>query len=168
VSLDVADRVEELYKRYGRLIYARCKRLLRDPEVAEDATQEVFVKVLRYLERIPDDEDAIKWLYRVTTNYCLNYIRDQARRTQKIMHMDPVEDKSSREQELLNQDTVRVIIEKCPKKLAEVAMLYFLDDLDQKQVAKVLDITPRTVINRLNEFKDRAGKIWTKMQAEQI
>ena len=71
-----AKRVEALYAKYGPTIYSRCRRLLRDSAQAEDATQDVFLKVLKHLASAPKDEAALPWIYRITTNHCLNLIRD--------------------------------------------------------------------------------------------
>ncbi|MFI5376709.1 MAG: sigma factor, partial [Candidatus Rokuibacteriota bacterium] len=44
---------------------------------AEDATQETFVRVRRHLEKAPDAHEALLWIYRIATNYCLNELRDR-------------------------------------------------------------------------------------------
>jgi len=44
----------ELYKEYGPVIYRRCLRLLKDPEAARDATQEVFMKLVRDIRKLED------------------------------------------------------------------------------------------------------------------
>ena len=49
------DRLEGLYSRLGPLLYARCKRVLRDAALAEDATQEVFMKLAPMLTPIFKD-----------------------------------------------------------------------------------------------------------------
>ena len=66
-----------MYRLYGSTIYARCRRILGDEQAAEDAAQEAFVRVYRHLEKVPDSEHALLWIYRVATNYCLNQIRDE-------------------------------------------------------------------------------------------
>src|SRR5450432_857531 len=76
------DRLTALYRMYGPVIYARCVRLLGDRAAAEDAMQETFVRVQRHLEKAPDAEEALRWVYRIATNYCLNEIRDRKLRPQ--------------------------------------------------------------------------------------
>src|SRR6185312_3089583 len=71
------DRLTTLYRMYGPVIYARCARLLGDRAAAEDATQETFVRVQRHLAKAPDAGEALAWVYRIATNYCLNEIRDR-------------------------------------------------------------------------------------------
>src|SRR5262245_33195805 len=74
------DRMTGLYRTYGPLIYSRCVRLLGDQSAAEDATQETFMRVHRHLAKAPDATEALFWIYRIATNYCLNEIRDRKRR----------------------------------------------------------------------------------------
>src|SRR5450432_2184327 len=62
------DRLTALYRMYGPVIYARCVRLLGDRAAAEDAMQETFVRVQRHLEKAPDAEEALRWVYRIATN----------------------------------------------------------------------------------------------------
>ena len=49
---DRQQRAAELYRQWGPAVYRRCLKLLRDPEAARDATQEVFVKLVRDLEKL--------------------------------------------------------------------------------------------------------------------
>src|SRR5689334_1960828 len=45
------------------------------PAAAEDATQETFVRVLRHADHLPPEAEALPWLSRIATNYCLNELR---------------------------------------------------------------------------------------------
>jgi RNA polymerase sigma-70 factor (ECF subfamily) len=80
------DRLTELYRRYGPAIYARCRTLLADESAAEDATQETFLRVQRHLDRVPSAREALYWIYRVATNYCLNELR--TRRGRGLPHAE--------------------------------------------------------------------------------
>ena len=71
------DTLTALYRMYGPIIYARCVRLLGDRAAAEDAIQETFMRVQRHLHKVPSADEALTWIYRIATNYCLNEIRDR-------------------------------------------------------------------------------------------
>lgn len=151
------DRLASLYRRYGPAIHSRCRRLLKNDVAAEDATQEVFLRVLKHLESAPSDEAALAWIYRISTNYCLNLLRDQAR------HAEPVEELPEQPSEhpeagMLDRDLAMRLLMRAPESLRAPAMLYYVDGLEQQQVAEVLGISRRTVINRLGEFAERAKK----------
>ena len=86
---DVRQHAEALYRTYGPIVYRRCLRLLRDREAARDATQEVFVKLLRDERALADREKAVPWIYRVATNHCLNLRRDARSRGQAAFVVPP-------------------------------------------------------------------------------
>lgn len=154
-----SERVSTLYRKFGTAIYSRCRRLLKDDALAEDATQEVFVRVHRHIESAPDDATALAWIYRISTNYCLNQIRDRSRQAEPTAPDEmPEGDLSSPETGMLDRETALKLIRRAPEKLQEVAVLYYVDGMEQEQVANALGISRRTVINRLQEFVERSRK----------
>ena len=150
------DRLTALYRAYGPVIYARCRRLLGDGTAAEDATQETFMRVHRHLDKA-DSREALAWIYRIATNYCLNEIRDRKRRPELQDELpEAVHDDMDRV--LADRDLVGRIVSRAPENLRVVAWLYHVDGLDQADVARVLDLSRRTVVNRLAEFSANARK----------
>jgi RNA polymerase sigma-70 factor (ECF subfamily) len=158
-----ADRLVELYRAYGGAIYARCRRMLLDAEAAEDATQETFIRVHRHLLHAPDHAEALRWIYRIASNYCLNVLRDRRLAPVAVATVPELTDATVPDH-LADRDAVRRLAAQIPRKLAAVAWLYHVDGLDQAEVAQVLGISRRTVVNRLGEFQDRARKILAPSQ----
>ena len=149
------DRLTELYRAYGPVIYARCRHLLGDGVAAEDATQETFMRVHRHLAKA-DSREALAWIYRIATNYCLNEIRNRKRRPE--LHDELPEITTDTGGALADRDLAARIVARSPEKLRTVAWLHHVDGLDQGEVARVLDISRRTVVNRLAEFAENAKK----------
>ncbi len=150
------DRLTALYRAYGPMIYARCRRLLGDGAAAEDATQETFMRVHRHLDKA-DSREALAWIYRIATNYCLNEIRNRKRRPE--LHEDTPEGATGDLQAALaDRDLAERIVARAREKLRVVAWLHHVDGLDQGEVARVLDISRRTVVNRLAESAENARK----------
>jgi RNA polymerase sigma-70 factor (ECF subfamily) len=151
------DRLTELYRAYGPVIYSRCRRMLGDHAAAEDATQETFMRVYRHIDKA-DPRQALGWIYRIATNYCLNEIRNRKRRAEQT-DQEPDEllgiDLASL---LADRDLVARIVHRAPEKLRAVAWLHHVDGLDQAEVARVLEISRRTVVSRLTEFAESARK----------
>src|SRR6185436_4718468 len=71
--------LDDAYRRWGGQTCRRCLKLLGDAAAAEDATQEVFVRLMRHVGRLTPDGGCLAWIYRVATNYCLNAQREGAR-----------------------------------------------------------------------------------------
>jgi len=169
VSLSGVDhkvRVGALYRKFGPAIYSRCRRLLKDDALAEDATQEVFVRVLRHIETAPDDAAALAWIYRISTNYCLNQIRDRGRQAEPTASDELPELSCDPEPEMLDRDLAMRLVARSPEKIRAAAVLYYIDGLEQAQVATTLGISRRTVINRLQEFVDRSKKFVARGTSE--
>jgi RNA polymerase sigma-70 factor (ECF subfamily) len=150
----VDDRLTRLYREYGSYIYARCVRLLGDRAAAEDATQETFMRVHRHVDRAPDASQVLPWIYRIATNYCLNEIRDRRRHPQ----VDTVPELRTEDLAtiLANRDVVARLVRLCPARLRVPAWLHYVDGLSQGEVAQVLGLSRRTVVNRLADFVDDA------------
>jgi RNA polymerase sigma-70 factor (ECF subfamily) len=158
------DRLTLLYKMYGPAIYARCRRLLSDEALAEDAAQETFLRVHRHLDAAPSSDEALRWIYRIATNYCLNKIRD--RKNAPI----PVEDLSSPpvdvgEERIANRDLASRLIMRSPEQVRTAAWLYHVDGMDQAEVAAVLGVSRRTVVNYLATFSRDAKKFLSRTAA---
>jgi RNA polymerase sigma-70 factor, ECF subfamily len=158
------ERVAELYRMYGPVIFARCRKLLRDDAAAEDATQETFVRVYRHLDKAPDADEALAWIYRIATNLCLNELRDRRARPQ-LQEVLPEASGIDLEALLADRDLVSRLVERTPEKLRAVAWLYYVDGMDQGEVARVMGVTRRTVINRISAFVDYAGKFARRASA---
>jgi RNA polymerase sigma-70 factor (ECF subfamily) len=67
--------VEELYARHHTEIYAYLTRMLRDPELAADLTQDAFIKAYRAYETLEDPAHARAWLYQIAHRVALDDIR---------------------------------------------------------------------------------------------
>jgi RNA polymerase sigma-70 factor (ECF subfamily) len=153
------ERLTDLYRQYGPAIYARCRTLLSDESAAEDATQETFMRVCRHLDKVPTAREALFWIYRVATNYCLNELRDrrgQAEPTQDLPEL--VEEIGATESRLGNRDLVSRLIGRARGKDRMVAWLYHVDGFDQQEIAVILGLSRRTVASRLALFLSNARK----------
>jgi RNA polymerase sigma-70 factor (ECF subfamily) len=151
------EKVTRLYRQYGPVIYSCCRRLLCDKSAAADATQETFMRVMRHLDKAPPE--AIAWIYRIATNYCLNEIRDRRGMIELPPDLPDDLDEGGLERALADRDQAERLMRAVPEKLRAVAWLTYVDDLDQAEVAETLGISRRTVVNRLGEFKERAAKL---------
>jgi len=67
----VADATQELYRRYGKQIYAYCLHQLRSREEAEDAVQTTFLNAFRGLQRGTTMRFEQAWLYKIAQNVCI-------------------------------------------------------------------------------------------------
>lgn len=73
----------EIYDRYSSRIYNFAYRFLKNSEAAEDATQEVFVKMLRHASQFHGDAKLSTWLFSITANWCRDYLRKADNKTKE-------------------------------------------------------------------------------------
>lgn len=73
----------EIYDRYSARIYNFALRFLRNSEAAEDATQEVFVKMLKHAQQFQGDAKLSTWLFSITANWCRDYLRKADNKTKE-------------------------------------------------------------------------------------
>jgi RNA polymerase sigma-70 factor (ECF subfamily) len=71
------EALTELIRRYQHRLYNLAYRILRDPLEAEDALQEVFLKVHAHAAGFEPRQRVSAWLYRITSNHCLNRLRQR-------------------------------------------------------------------------------------------
>ena len=153
------DALESAYRRYGFQVFRRCARILGDPAEAEDAAHEVF---LRALGRLPAaEEEAMAWLYRVSTNYCLNRIRNRGARARPDWR-DAVRDAASRathspEGRVQGQELVLLLLDGHDEETQAIALHYHVDGMTQGEIAKLLGLSRQTVNRKLRGFSERAA-----------
>jgi RNA polymerase sigma factor (sigma-70 family) len=73
----------EIYDRYSGRIYNFAFRFLKNSEAAEDATQEVFVKMLKHANQFHGDAKLSTWLFSITANWCRDYLRKADNKTKE-------------------------------------------------------------------------------------
>ncbi len=82
----------ELYDRYSARIYNFAFRFLKNSEAAEDATQEVFVKMMKYANQFQGDAKLSTWLFSITANWCRDYLRkadNKPKESEEVLLMLP-------------------------------------------------------------------------------
>jgi RNA polymerase sigma-70 factor (ECF subfamily) len=64
-----------LVERYQTPVFNLCYRMLGDPECAEDAAQESFLRAYRNINRFDPDRSFVSWLLSISSNYCIDQLR---------------------------------------------------------------------------------------------
>jgi RNA polymerase sigma-70 factor (ECF subfamily) len=154
--MDMGDVwIEDLYQRYGPALLRRARTLLGDEAAAWDAVQEVFVRALQTGSRFRHEASPMSWLYRITTNHCLNRLRDGGRRSHLLREQlgggapAPMPDGEL-------SVAVREVLRLLPREVAEIAIYSYVDRMGHDEIAALLGLSPRTIRNRLREFQTRA------------
>lgn len=135
------------------MVFRRAYVILGERQEAQDAAQEVFVRALRNADRFQERAKVSTWLYTITTNYCLNLIRDRKRRSELFEGR-----RSELEQDLPGETdpdarvTIRKLLAEADERQAQVAIYIYFDELSREEVAEMLGVSVRTVGNLLDRF----------------
>ena len=150
-------------------VYALARRLLGDPADAADATQEVYVRVVRSVLGFRGDSSFGTWLHRVTVNVCLSALRsrgDVRARGQSagiaemdVEIVDPAPDPAARAETAdLAARTARAL-DDLPADAREVVVLRDVQGLSTKEAAQVLGISEGAVKVRLHRAHARLREL---------
>jgi RNA polymerase sigma-70 factor (ECF subfamily) len=69
-----------LVRAYQQRVYWHVRKMVIDHDDADDLTQEVFIKIHRYIDSFREDAQLFTWIYRIATNECLTFLNKKKRR----------------------------------------------------------------------------------------
>jgi RNA polymerase sigma-70 factor (ECF subfamily) len=144
-----------LFERHGAMVYRRCLAILRDQDLARDAVQEVFARVVAQLGRFRGQASALTWIYSVATLYCLQQLRNNRRQAQKLVALG-AEQEGAAEARLEDRITVAALLEQAEPELQQIVVLRLVDGMTAEEVAEVTGLSRKTVTRRLQGFISEA------------
>lgn len=161
---------DELVKTYTRRVYAICYRFTGSDDEARDLTQEVFLRIFRTLGSFRAGEGSfVVWLTRLTRNLLV----DHYRRTKNDRMTDALEDKLPVLEESTAQEAradgmlagreagelLQAALAKLSPELREAVILRDLQELEYREIARVLAVPEGTVKSRLNRGRAELARI---------
>jgi RNA polymerase sigma-70 factor (ECF subfamily) len=157
VAQSRGEIVELLVRQHARLVYRIAYAVLRSHHDAEDATQETFVRLLRYGKNLDKVEDTKTWLARIAWRVAVDRSRQRSRK-QEISLDDPEKPLAEIASDAIPADatlqsseagwTLERLIEALPKKLREPLILSTLEEMSPREVAVTLGISEAAVRSR--------------------
>jgi RNA polymerase sigma-70 factor, ECF subfamily len=150
--------LEALVREHSRLVYRIAYSVLRCHQDAEDATQETFMRVLRYGSKLADVEDSKTWLARIAWRVAVDR-RKRRGRTREVALEDPekpvaqVASIANSADETVRGAQIGTVLEKLiaamPSKLREPLILSTIQEMSPRQVAGTLGINEAAVRSRV-------------------
>ncbi len=158
---------DELYGRYGQKIFSYFFRMLwKDKELAEDMTQDLFMKLIRHAQNFSADRNFFTWVYSIANNMCKNEYRKKEVRARHHQLQKP-----QLATDAVNPDMrrFREAVHHCTNELAEekkaLYILRFQENLTVPDISKILNIAEGTVKSRifylLKEMKEKLKEFET-------
>jgi len=160
----------KLVEAYQTHVYNLCYRMLGEPESAEDAAQETFLRAFQHLHRYDSKRPFATWLLSIAAHYCIDRLR---RRRFAMMSIDqdeeeggfelPDADAPNPEAEAVHSEQ-RQRMQGLLKRLDAVdraaIVLRYWEDYSEAEIAEALDLTVSAVKSRLHRARRELAGLW--------
>ncbi len=176
LSLKDPDCFGELVDRYEAKLFRYLKRLASlEKEAVEDILQESFIKVYCNLNDYNPKYTFSAWIYRITHNEAINYLRKNKKQVilpletddkETASLIDALQSEVNVAEDVSNKDfieKIRQVINMLPEKYREVLVLRYMEDLEYQEISDILRIPMGTVATTINRAKEKFKKIALKM-----
>lgn len=164
-----SEAFDELVGIYAKKIINTAYSLLYDAEEAQDAAQEVFIKVYKNIHSFRGESSLSTWIYRITRNVCCDILR---KRRDTVISLD-TEDEDGKKTDIADSapgpsesletnernEYLRRAIASLDEKHKMVITLFDLEGLSYEEIAEVMKCPVGTVKSRLYRARDALRKI---------
>lgn len=159
---------EELISTHQQKVYNIALRMLVNEQDAFDASQEVFIKVYRNLDKFQENSSFSTWLYRITTNTCLDMLRKNKEKKNEISMDSPMEfedreasfqledKKADVEEEILKRERRQALyaaLEQLNEEHKKMIVLRELQGMSYQEIADITGTNIGTVKSKINRAR---------------
>lgn len=140
---------EEIYNEYIDIVYRVCLIYLKNTHDAEEATQDVFIKYLKYLPNFENKNHGKNWFIKTTANTCKNILKSSW--FKNIICFDKVPETTCFKKE---DDILQNILE-LPYKYKISIYLFYYEGYSTDEIANILNMNPSTVRSNLSRARKK-------------
>jgi RNA polymerase sigma-70 factor (ECF subfamily) len=145
--------LDRVYREHGHVVLRRARQLLGTAVEAEDALHEVFLSLANQPGQFVGGS-ITAWLYRATTNLCLNRLRNTRTRDRLLAReLEPAEQRAPAPCAVLGL-TMRSLLAQLPEQVAHALVYHHVDDMGYDEIAEVMGCSRRHVGNLLRRGRD--------------
>jgi len=158
---------EELWKEFHERLLTFIRRRVSSETDAEDILQEVFLRIHRSAERLPEVESTSGWVYKITRNAIIDHYRARASAdgltegaakewaSQDRGQVEPASEESSREAGIDPSRCVRALVESLPEPYGEAVAMTELEGVTQREAAQRLGISVSGMKSRVQRGRGK-------------
>lgn len=153
---------DEIVRRYQRRVYATALRIVRRHDLADDVTQEAFLRAHRALASFDRERPFGPWICRIAANLAINHVRSPQSREEALDEAGLEESPAARADGPLSavlENEARALLEaavaRLPAEQRAVFVLRTFEDLSYSEIAEALDLSVGTVMSRLSRAREK-------------
>jgi len=151
---------EEMVKRYQRRVYGVARRIVQRHDVADDVTQEAFLRGYQALASFDVERPFGPWICRIAANLAVNHVRSPRAREQELPegHLETRSNASDPLRDVLENEAQSVLqqaLAGLPPDQRAVLVLRVVEDLSYREIADALQLEMGTVMSRLSRAREK-------------
>ncbi len=163
------DAFTSLVNKYQKGVHALVWRKIGDFHIAQEITQDTFLKAYQNLGDLKNHNLFAGWLYVIAARLCYDWHQKNAMPIEFLDNIDASEvdrvsysqyiaDKQATEADETRREVVKKLLQKLPESERTVITLFYLGEMTIKAIGDFLGISPNTVKSRLSRARDRLKK----------
>ncbi|KWX87221.1 RNA polymerase subunit sigma [Paenibacillus riograndensis] len=142
-----------IIRAFERQIYTYCYYILKSREEAEDAVQDIFVKVYRELERYRKVESFSAWLYKVACHHCLDQIRKRKRRSRLLSLYKEQHPKAYSEPN--GEGPVQLLMDSLSAEESNLLILKVVEQYSFEEIGQIMDCNPAVLRKKFERLRKK-------------
>jgi RNA polymerase sigma-70 factor, ECF subfamily len=163
---DKEELIDEIMNKYGQEVLQLAYSYVKNKEIAEDLTQDIFVKCFKSIHTYKGKSKLRTWVWRVAINHCKDYLKSWY--NQKVIITDNETTYTGLLQESVEQTVIQndedhqlaSAVMNLPIKYREVIYLFYFEEMPIKEIAEVIEVKENTVKTRLRRGKELLKEGW--------
>lgn len=159
---------ERIYKQHHPMVLQMCLGFVKgDLHTAKDVAQEIFISVFKNLEKFRGDSSYKTWIYRITVNTCLQYVKKEKKRNIHSLNTD-VYKTATEENETSGIQRIPDLYKAIGQlnKIDRLIIMMVLENEDYDNISNVIGIKPTNVRVKIHRIKKQLKVILNSNENE--
>jgi RNA polymerase sigma factor (sigma-70 family) len=155
-----------IYKRYFPKVLDKCYSLTHSRELAEELTGDILSKAYEKLDSFKGNASFSSWLYSVTYNYCIDYLREKKKlhypEWNSSNELPEIIDETYDQEKEISYDRLMALLDQLHTEEKALIMMRYFDEMSLQQISEALRVTESAAKMRLKRAKARLLFLYNK------
>ncbi|MEZ4799256.1 MAG: RNA polymerase sigma factor [Flavobacteriales bacterium] len=156
-----------VYDRYSHKVYSRCLSFAKGSSTAQDLTHDIFIKAFINLSKFNYDSRFSTWLYSITYNYCIDFVKQLSRvaiSSEEEVPEIPESDDNKNQEELLKIEAhqLQLVLDMLHPKDKAILLMKYQDSMSIKEIQEALDLNESAVKMRIKRARAKTVEFYNQ------